>query len=281
MPPAHDGGFTSAQLRPEDTADVHHQVACFARHVGKSPEQLGQEEIRTYQLHLIEKGVSWSLFKQAVCALRFLYRTTLKRDWAVEQIPYPRREKRLPVVLGPAEVRSLLEAVVNQKHRMLLMTIYATGLRVSEAAHLQVGDIDSARMLIRVRQGKGRKDRQVMLSPVLLASLRLYWQWYRPALWLFSGRKPTRPLSISAIQKVCERAARTAGICKKVSPHTLRHSFATHLLENGADLRLIQTLLGHQSVSTTQRCTHIAGERIGATASPLDRLGLEGGRPAG
>jgi integrase/recombinase XerD len=197
-------------------------VGRFARHFGCSPEQLGPEEIRTYQLHLVQKGVSWSQFNQAVCALRFLYRHTLHRPWSVEHIPFPRQPQRLPVVLSVEEVARLLAAVADPKHRVVLMTIYSAGLRVSEVVHLQVSDIDSARMLIRIRQGKGRKDRLVMLSPV--------------------------------------------------PPHTLRHSFATHLLETGADLRLIQTLLGHGSVRTTQRYTHVAKERIGATRSPLDRL---------
>jgi integrase/recombinase XerD len=258
--------------RTQETYSDH--VGRFARHFGRSPEQLGPEEIRGYQLHLIESGTSRSQFKQAISALRFLYRITLQQEWAVEHIPYPEQEKRLPVVLSSEEVSALLEAVRNRKHRTVLMTLYATGLRVSEVTQLQVRDIDSARMLIHVRQGKGRKDRQVMLSPVLLEALRLYWRWYRPALWLFCGNDPTRPLSISAVQKGCQRAARAAGIQKKVSPHTLRHSFATHLLENGTDLRLIQTLLGHGNVSTTQRYTHVAADRIGATASPLDRLHL-------
>ncbi len=207
-------------------------VGRFARHFDKSPEVLGSDEIRAYQLHLVEKGVSWSQFNQAVCALRFLYRVTLKRQDAVEQIPFPKQETRLPSVLSPEEVQRLLEAVKN------------------------------------------RKDRLVMLSPVLLEELRRYWRWYRPTLWLFPGSDTATPLSISAVQKVCQRARRAAGIQKKASPHTLRHSFATHLLEAGADLRLIQTVLGHQSVSTTQRYTHVAAARIGATASPLDRLAL-------
>jgi site-specific recombinase XerD len=256
-------------------------VARFARHFGRSPEALGPEDIRAYQLHLVqEKKASWSSFNQAVCALRFLYRTTLQQSWAVEQIPFPKQPKRLPSVLSPEEVGTLLKAVKNRKHRLVLMTMYATGLRVSEAAGLQVSDIDSARMVIRVREAKGRKDRLVMLSPVLLEELRRYWCWYRPTLWLFPGGGPSTPLSISAIQKVCSRARRAAGIRKPVSCHTLRHSFATHLLEGGTDLRLIQTLLGHQSVGTTQLYTHVAAERIVAASSPLDRLDLGVSVPA-
>jgi integrase/recombinase XerD len=166
--------------RTEQTYLDH--VARFARHFGRSPEHLGPEEIRAYQLHLIEeKHASWSLFNQAVCALRFLYRTTLGQSWTVEQIPFPKQPKRLPSVLSPEEVQRLLAAVENRKHRLVLMTLYAAaGLRVSEATHLKLDDIDSARMVIRVRQGKGRKDRLIMLSPVLLDELRRYWRWYRP-----------------------------------------------------------------------------------------------------
>jgi integrase/recombinase XerD len=257
-------------------------VARFARHFGRSPEALGPEEIRAYQLHLMqEKKASWSSFNQAVCALRFLYRTTLKQSWAVEQIPFPKQPKRLPSVLSPEEVGALLKAVRNRKHRLVLMTMYATGLRVSEATGLQVSDIDSARMVIRVREAKGRKDRLVMLSPVLLEELRRYWRWYRPAIWLFPGSDPSGPLTARAIQKVCSRARRAAGISKPVSCHTLRHSFATHLLEGGTDLRLIQTLLGHQSVGTTQLYTHVAAQRITAASSPLDRLDLTHLEPVG
>jgi site-specific recombinase XerD len=255
-------------------------ISRFARHFGRSPKHLGAEEIRRYQLHLVEKGVSWSQFNQAVCALRFLYRTTLQQSAAVEQIPFPKQPTRLPRVLSPSEVATLLAAVPNRKHRLVLMANYSAGLRVSEAVHLQVSAIDSARMLIHVRQGKGRKDRQVMLSPVLLEALRLYWRGQRPALWLFPGATPEQPLSVSSVQKVCGRARRAAGITKSVSPHTLRHSFATHLLESGADLRLIQTLLGHRSLQTTQRYTHVAAERIQATASPLDRLPQQQEEPA-
>ncbi len=256
--------------RTQQTYLAH--VRRFARHFGRAPDELGSEEIRTYQLHLVEKGASWSLFNQATCALRFLYTVTLQQPWRVETIAFPRRPKRLPAVLSREEVSRLLEAVPNRKHRLVLMTMYSAGLRVSEATHLRVADIDSARMLIHVRQGKGGKDRQVMLSPVLLEALRAYWRWHRPVLWLFPGTTPEEPLSVSSVQKVCRLARRAAGITKPVSPHILRHSFATHLLEAGTDLRMIQTLLGHRRLETTQRYTHIAAHRIGATASPLDHL---------
>lgn len=250
------------------------RVADFAKHFDASPEELGPEEIRSYQLHLVERGVSWSLFNQSVCALRFLYRVTVPVEWKVEQIPFAKREKRLPTVLSPEEVARLLGAVRNRKHRALLMTIYSAGLRVSEATHLQVQDIDSQRMLIRVRQGKGRKDRQVMLSPVLLKELRDYARSCRLALWLFPGAVPTKPMDVTGVQRACHAARRHAGIQKPVTPHVLRHSFATHLLEDGADLPVIQELLGHTDVRTTRRYTHVALPRLQATRSPLDRLDL-------
>lgn len=248
------------------------QVARFARHFGVSPEQLGPEEVRTYQLHLIEQGVSWSTFNQTVCALRFLYKITLGRSWAVKHLPFGKKPRRLPCVLSREEVEALLSAAHNAKHRAVLMTLYSTGLRVSELAQLRLEDVDSQRMLIRVRQGKGRKDRVVMLSPVLLDHLRAYRRAQPRSPWLFPGSEPDQPLSVSAVQKLCRQAEKKAGIRKRVTPHLLRHSFATHLLESGADLRLIQTLLGHQSVRTTQLYTQVTADRIRATASPLDRL---------
>jgi integrase/recombinase XerD len=272
--PTHDRRPAPAQLRAQ-------HVGRFARHFGRSPEHLGPEEIRSYQLHLVEKGVSWSQFNQAVCALRFLYKVTLQVSWSLEHLPLSRQPSRLPVVLSPTEVAALLEAVPNRTHRLVLMTSYATGLRVSEAVHLQIGDIDSARMLLRIRQGKGGKDRLVMLLLRLLEELRRYWRFARPTRWLFPGSDPEQPLSVTTVQKVCQRARRAAGLRKAATPHTLRHSFATHLLEGGTDLRLIQTLLGHGSVRTTQRYTHVAQERIGATPSPLDRLPLGAASPAG
>jgi integrase/recombinase XerD len=248
------------------------QVARFAKHYGRSPEQLGGEEIRRYLVHLIDRGISLCQYKQAIAAIRFLYRVTLRREDLLVYMPYPRAEKRLPVVLSPDEVAAVLGAVTNRKHRALLMTIYGAGLRVSEVVALEVKDIDSARMLIRVRQGKGRKDRFVMLSPVLLEALREYARRYRPVLWLFPGSDPEQPITVGSVQKICKEAALRAGIGKKVSPHTLRHCFATHLLEGGSDLRLIQELLGHASVRTTQLYTQVSTPRIQASQSPLDRL---------
>ena len=248
-------------------------VAKFARRFRKSPELLGPEEIRQYQVYLVnERHVSWSHFNQAVCALRFLYRHTLSRDWAVTHIPFPRQPRKLPVVLSQAEVQRFLEAIKKLKYRAILMTAYAAGLRLSEVTHLQVSDIDSQRMMIRVRQGKGQKDRYVMLSPTLLALLRSYWRSERPQTWLFPGRTRDVPLEVSSVQRACRQAGLDAGLTKRVTVRMLRHCFATHLLEAGKDIRLIQTLLGHANVSTTQRYTHVSAKTVRATESPLDLL---------
>lgn len=250
-------------------------VARFAAHFGQSPDQLTAEHIRTYLVHLVDnRRVSWSLFNQTVCALRFFYRVTLDRGDLVPHIPFPRAEKKLPTVLSPEEVARLLRAVPHAKHRAVLTTVYAAGLRISEAVALQVRDIDSERMVIHVRHGKGHKDRTVMLSPQLLTLLRAYARRVRPREWLFPGRRPDRPLDLSAVQRACAQACRAAGLGKRATVHTLRHSFATHLLEAGTDLRLIQTLLGHGSIRTTALYTHVSAQRLRATPSPLDRLEL-------
>jgi integrase/recombinase XerD len=250
-------------------------VAEFAKHFHRSPDQLGAEDIRQYQLFLIqEKKLAWSSYNQIVCALRFFYAKTLKRAFLLEEIPFPRMEQRLPTILSPEEVARILTVPPHLKTRALLMTIYAAGLRRSEAAHLRVNDIDSARMTITVRQGKGQKDRLVMLSPVLLQILRQYWRHNKPKQWLFPGGNPDQPISDNDVFAVFHNAVRRAGITKKVSPHSLRHSFATHLLESGTDLRTIQILLGHRSLKTTARYLHVSQQHVRATASPLDSLNL-------
>ena len=252
-----------------------HHVAAFAEHFHRSPDQLGAEEIRRYQLFLIhEKKLAWSSYNQIVCALRFFYAKTLKRTFLLQDIPFPRSEQRLPLILSPEEVAQILSAPPRLKSRALLMTIYAAGLRRSEVAGLRVRDIDSARMTITVHQGKGRKDRVVMLSPVLLETLRQYWRQHKPKEWLFPGNNPGQPISGNDIFMVFHNAVRRAGITKKVSPHSLRHCFATHLLESGTDLRTIQILLGHRSLKTTARYLHISQHQVRATASPLDSLSL-------
>lgn len=250
-------------------------VAAFARHFHRSPDQLGAEEIRRYQLFLIqEKKLAWSSYNQIVCALRFFYAKTLKRAWLLEDIPFPRKQQQLPLILSREEVARILTAPQHLKSRALLMTIYAAGLRRSEVARLRVRDVDSARMTISVHQGKGQKDRVVMLSPILLETLREYWRYQRPKEWLFPGRNPNQPISGNDIFVVFQNAVRRAGITKQVCPHSLRHSFATHLLESGTDLRTIQILLGHGSLKTTSRYLHVSPQLVRATASPLDSLNL-------
>lgn len=253
------------------------QVSQFARYFGRSPEQLGPEEIRLYQIHLVQKKkVAWNTFNQAVCALRFLYRTTLAKDWPITHIPYAKRPKRLPTVLSADEVQRLLACIQFPKARLVLTTAYAAGLRISEATHLKVTDLDSSRMMIRVEQGKGAKDRYVPLSRRLLEELRAYWRLERPGHWLFPGwRDPREPIHVGTVQRMCQRAAQAAGIKKHVTPHTLRHSFATHLLEAGVDLPAIQRLLGHKDVRTTMVYLHVRQQRLHAITSPLDWLPVE------
>ena len=248
-------------------------VAEFAKHFGKSPDLLGPEQIREYQLFLVqEKGVSWPTYIQAVSGLRFLYTNTLHRQVSIEHIPLPRIPKKLPIILSREEVAALLETPRNLGHRAILSTLYATGIRVSEASNLQVPDIDSSRNIIRIRDGKGSKDRQVTLSPKLLELLRSCWRWKRPNEWLFPGRKPGKPISCTFIFRACQKAALEAGITKPVHPHSLRHAFATHLLEAGVDLRTIQILMGHANLSTTARYLHVINTAARTAPSPLDLL---------
>ncbi|MGH9761601.1 MAG: site-specific integrase [Blastocatellia bacterium] len=222
-------------------------VSQFARHFNESMEHLGPEEIRQYQVYLVrDKQASTSVLKQTVCALRFLYRVTLGKDWVINYIPYPRREKKLPEVLSQAEVTLLLNSVAKLKYRTALSVAYAGGLRLSEVLNLHLTDIDSKRMLIRVRQGRGRKDRYVMLSPKLLSLLRDYWKVERPSSWLFPALDKTRRLSNASLQLAVRKAHRDSGLTKHVTVHTLRHCFGTHLLENGTDIRTIQLLMGQR-----------------------------------
>jgi integrase/recombinase XerD len=265
-------------LAPRTIAVYVGRVAAFARHFGRSPEVLGRDEVRAYLLHLVhDKHVGWSTFNQTVAGLRFLYEVTLGREGVLVHIACPKQPKKLPVVLSLEEVARFFAAIVGLKHRAILMTAYAAGLRLSEVVAPRVEDIDSRRMVIRVRQGKGRKARDVMLSPRLLVVLRRYWQAVRPRDYLFPGARPERPISPRAVQKVCQAALIVSGLKKRVSLHSLRHSFATHLLEAGTDLRTIQVLLGHNHLSTTARYTHVSTERLRSTSSPLDRLPLPDG----
>ena len=249
------------------------QVSSFAKHFHRSPEVLGPEEIRAWQIYLTnERKLAPSSIQLAVGALRFLYRITLKRDWSDEDFPLPKRPVKLPVILSFEEVTRFFDSIPSLKQRAILMTAYAAGLRVSEVVHLKVTDIDSQRMMIRIRQGKGHKDRYVMLSPRLLEILRLYWQHAHPREWLFPGDIPGHPITRSAVGRACELARQRSGITKPVTPHSLRHAFATHLLESGTDVRRIQLLMGHRALSTTARYLKLATSTVCATTSPFDLL---------
>jgi site-specific recombinase XerD len=264
------------QYSPTTIRIYLHAVAEFAQHFGKPPDQLGPEHIRRYQLFLIkEKKVSRPTCIQVVCALRFFYTHTLSRKIAIERIPFPRRERKLPLILSREEVKALLEAPRNLRQRTLLAVLYGAGLRVSEVTQLKAGDIDSARNVLWVRQGKGRKDRQTLLPTKLLELLRCYWRTQRPSGWLFPGSNPTRPISAKAVFLACRKAAQKAGISKPVHPHLLRHAFATHLLESGVNLRTIQILLGHANLETTARYLQVADVSVRSTRSPLDSLEVD------
>lgn len=267
--------MTVRNLSPATQRSYLSAVSKFSRHFGRSPDSLGLEEVHAFQVHLVANGVSWPALNQIVCALRFFYGVTLGRMMIPERIAYAREPQRLPVVLSAEEVVRFLEAVPSLKSRTALTTVYAAGLRVSEVVRLAVADIDSARMVIRVEQGKGGKDRYVMLSPQLLRILRTYWRIVRPGRWLFPGREPDQPIDPQVLHAACKSARAAAGLAKHVTVHTLRHSFATHLLENGTDVRIIQVLLGHASLQSTVRYTRVATRTISATPSPLDRLHLE------
>ena len=247
-------------------------VAQFAKHFHTSPDRLGPEDIRTYQLLLLHQQVSKSIFIQTVCALRFFYETTLGRPWMVDYIPYPKKPKTLPVILSRDEVKALILATHHLKHRAILATLYATGVRVSELCQLQGTDIDSTRMVIRVRQGKGQRDRQVMLSPNLLPLLRRYWKLYQLHSWLFPGHRVSEPITRMGVTHICRQAGTAAKLKKTIHPHWLRHAFATHLLEAGVDLRRIQLLMGHASLRSTSLSLHVAANAVQATDSPLDAL---------
>ena len=250
------------------------QVSRFARHFGRSAALLGPEEIRTYQVYLTtEKHLAPRSIIIAIAALRFLYTVTLQKPWSVQAVlPAPKTATTLPVVLSPAEVVQFLDCVKAPNHRTILTTCYAAGLRISEAVRLTIPAIDSHRMVLRVEQGKGRKDRYVMLSPRLLEILRDWWRVSRSRPWLFPGHRPGEPLTTRAVNRACRKAHRRCRILKPITPHSLRHAFAVHLLETGTDVRTIQLLLGHRSLETTARYLCVATNKICSTASPLDLL---------
>jgi site-specific recombinase XerD len=239
----------------------------------RSIEGATPEDIRDFQLHLIEvRKVGFSSFNQSVCGLRLLYRITLPRDWPVVMIPFGKRKRTLPTVLSDDEAAELLKCTTNLKHRTFLTTLYAAGLRINEAMHLKIADIDSQRMMLSVRHGKGSKQRSVPLSPRLLDALRIYWKQYRPASLMFPGKTPEIPYVATSIQKATREAAKKAGIKKRVTPHTLRHSYATGLLEAGVDILTISRLLGHASFQTTMVYLHVRRTHLLRTPSPLDWL---------
>jgi len=251
----------------------------FARHFRCSPDRLGPRHIREYQAELFRKGKSPGTVTQRLAALRFFYVRTLKKSWSAAETPYPKKAFQLPTILSQQEVERLIDAASTPFHRTMLMLLYATGMRRAELTHLKVNDIDSQRTVIHVRGGKGRKARDVMLSPKLLAELREHWRRLRKKLsvWLFPSpyhHRGDRPIDTKTVWHACQQAAQRAGLQKTVHPHTLRHCFATHLLEAGADLRSIQMLLGHRDLEETTIYLHVSKQRLDATASPLDALKL-------
>jgi integrase/recombinase XerD len=250
-------------------------VALFAKHFGRSPEQLTPEHARQYQLHLLRKKVSWSTFNQSVCALRFFYGTTLGRKTDIPRLPFGKKPKRIPVVLSREEVLKFLQCVLSRKQRMLLTTMYATGMRVGEAVQLRVADIDSRRMTILVARGKGNKQRLVPLSRNLLTELRLFWKTHRNPQWIFPGSQPDQPLRIQAVESTCRRARARAGLKRRFNTHSLRHTFATELLEAGVDLFSIQKILGHRALSTTATYTHVRRSHLQEACQSLELLPLE------
>lgn len=272
--------MTVRNLSPATQRSYVHAVAKFSRYFGRSPDRLGLEDVRAFQVHLVAKGTSWPALNQTVCALRFFYGVTLGHAEIPERIPYARAPRSLPVVLGADEVVRFLEAVPSLRARTALTTAYAAGLRASEAVGLEIGNIDSGRGVIRVVHGKGGRDRHVMLSEQLLRILRVYWRLARPQHWLFPGRDASRPMDVQVLHAACRSARAAAGIDKRVTVHTLRHSFATHLLESGTDIRIIQVLLGHSNLSSTVRYTRVSTDLIRSTTSPLDRLTMEVVPPA-
>jgi site-specific recombinase XerD len=265
---------------PRTTECYIRAVEDFARYFHCPPDRLGPQHIREYQAYLFsQRKLAPSSVTQRLAALRFFFIKTLKRPWSVAETPYPKKVRRLPTVLSQEEVAQLINAAPTPFYRILLMTLYATGARRAELARLQVSDIDSQRMVVHIQGGKGREDRDVMLSPVLLEALREYWRRLKPKTWLFPGSRwhtAPRPITSKVIWHACHKAALRAGLHQGVHPHTLRHCFATHLLEAGADLRTIQVLLGHHDLEETTLYLHLSRRHLSATASPLDSLALAG-----
>jgi site-specific recombinase XerD len=275
MNPLRDQMLVDLQLsgaKPNTQKSYLREVDNLAKYFNRSPEELGEAELKEYLLYLIkERHLSEGTFRFYVAALKFLYRTTLKREWMVEKIRHPRAKRKLPIVLDLSEVESLLAVTTNLKHKAILMITYSSGLRASETARLKITDIDSKRMMVRITQGKGGKDRYSILSQTTLEHLRQYWKKYRPQEWLFPGAKEKDHISINSIQQLFYKAKRQAGITKPASVHTLRHSFATHLIEAGTSLHHVQLLLGHRSPTTTTVYLHVSRLNLAQVTSPLDK----------
>src|SRR5665213_3368456 len=264
--------MTIRKFAPKTQHDYLQRVKNFTIHLGRSPDTASSEDVRRYQLHLTSSGVGAPTVNQTVSTLRFFFKVTLGRPDLVERTAFVREPRKLPVVLSPDEVARLLDAAPGLKYKAALSVAYGAGLRVSEVVALKIGDIDSKRMVIRVEQGKGRKDRYVMLSPHLLVLLRVWYKAARPQGWLFPGRDRVQPMTTRQLNRACHAAAHMAEIGKPVSMHTLRHSFATHLLEQNIDIRVIQVLLGHAKLDTTALYTRVATKTIQKVTSPLDQL---------
>jgi integrase/recombinase XerD len=262
-------------LSPATQQVYTHAVAKFSRHFRRSPDRLGIDDVRTYLLHLVDRKYSWQHINQVSSALRFFYGVTLGRTEAFIRIVGGRKPTKLPAILNHEELQRFLAAVTKLRSRVALATAYASGLRIGEVVRLKIGSIDSARMLLHIENGKGGRDRYAMLSPRLLEILRAYWRLERPDPWLFPGQEPGSHLGCVALQSACRIARQCAGIAKPVTAHTLRRSFATHLLDNGTDIRIIQVILGHAYLNTTARYVQVATPLIAATQSPIDQLSVE------
>jgi len=272
--------MTLRKLNPRTQAGYLRSVVRFTRFFGQSPDLASPEDLRAFQLHLVEQGASSTSINGILTGLTFFFRMTLDRPSAMKRMSRVPQPQKLPHVLSVDEVARLLRGATNLKHRAVLSVAYGAGLRASEVVHLKVTDIDSDRMILRVVQGKGQRDRYAMLSPSLLVLLRAWWRQghaqgkMRPGGWLFPGRNPVNPLSTRQLNHICHAAAAVAGLDQRVSMHTLRHSFATHLLENKVDIRVIQVLLGHRKLETTARYSHVATRTLCEVTSPLEHLVL-------
>jgi site-specific recombinase XerD len=272
--------MTLRKLHPKTQANYLRAVKNFTRFFGRSPDHAEPEDLRGFQLHMVEQGVSSSTLNATITGLKFFFGVTLDRPSALKKMSPVRKEQKLPQILSVEEVTRLLKAATNLKHRAALSVAYGAGLRASEVTHLKIADIDSERMIIRVQQGKGRRDRYAMLSPSLLELLRTWWRQAHargkmlPGGWLFPGQNPINPLSSRQLNRACKSAAAAAELDKRISMHTLRHSFATHLLEQKVDIRIIQVLLGHMKLENTARYSHVATRTLSEVTSPLEYLAL-------